>query len=135
MKKLVLLFLSLSGYFVNAQTGNSLILDGSLDNDPIKVQLINRTGYQIDTLIFHNRLFPVLENNDSTKTFQIGNYVEGDFVRGTIIGVSIDNANWVWHCLGRPHNSYPTKILKLEIILIPSPFIKGESRLITKISE
>lgn len=132
MKKIVIIILVLITHSAIGQSVKPSIVDGPIDKYPVTIRLINRTGYKIDTLIFYNILFPSLAKNDSTEFFLIANYVNGDIVDGRIAGFTIDNVNWVWHCLGRPYD-YQNKILRLEILMEPSRYIEGNYRLITKI--
>ncbi len=140
--------LFLSPYMMFGQSVSDSIIDGiyikemTLINgkyeyrvpNPVRVKLINSTGYDIDTLIFYGKHFPKLEKDSSTTFFDIPNYVNWDYATGNILNLKIDNANWVWNCKGVPFN-YEHKTLILDIVLVESKFRYGYYRMETRIKE
>ena len=121
------------------QKGHTNILDGALvskSSQPATVQLVNSTGYDIDTLLFYNIFFPSLEKDSSTAFFSIPNYKQSDFVRGSIQTVEIDNVRWYWNCKPDPLSfEYQSKNLIIEIILADSKMLENHYRLETRIKE
>lgn len=102
--------------------------------NPVKVKLVNSTGFDIDTLIFYSIYFPKLQKDSSTTFFTIPNYEKSDFVRGSIHGFEIDNGNWGWDCKPGPFD-YENKTLIIEIVLTDSKVLRKHYRLETKIKE
>lgn len=99
---------------------------------PVTVQLINSTGFDIDSVLFYNIYIPKLEKDSATDFFKIRNYKKSDFVHGSIPNIKIDNHNWVMHCRGVPYN-YENRTLIIEIVLVNSRTSEGKMRLETRI--
>ena len=74
MKNIIIIILLFITHSANGQNVKPSILDGPNDRHPVHVQLINRTGHKIDTLIIYKRLFLNLENKDSTDFFKTPHY-------------------------------------------------------------
>lgn len=134
MKNLTIAILFLSCKTAAGQNQEPTILDGLKNYGPVTVQLVNHTGYRIDTLIFGGIFFKYLENDSLTAPLKMDNYLENSFIYGSIHEIDLDKVQWIWHCTGAPYN-YQYKTLLVEIVLIESPFIVGKCRLISKILE
>ncbi len=104
--------------------------------NPVKIKLINSTGYDIKSLIFYSIYFPILSKDSATQFFQIPNYEISDFVVGEIKELEIDNNNWVW-CGTKKQNifNFENKTLIIEIIAIQSKMLENHYFLGTKIKQ
>lgn len=102
---------------------------------PVKVRLINATGYRLDSIYFYNNFFAVLEKDSATSFFKIPNYEDGYDIKGKIEQLEIRSGlPSGWDGKPVPYN-YPGETINVEIILRESRIQKGVFRLYTKFKQ
>ena len=98
------------------------------EHDPVRIQLINRTGYDMEKLVYENTFFRNLKNRDTTDVFIANNYFPGMIIEAKLQEMDLDNQHYVWHCKGVPYQ-YEGKSLVVELTLDQSPENKDRFRI------
>ncbi|MBN9293634.1 MAG: hypothetical protein J0G96_06615 [Flavobacteriia bacterium] len=102
---------------------------------PVKIQLVNFTGYRLDSILVYNTFFTVIEKDSSTPFFEIPAYEDGYGIQGKIKELEIRRGlapGWD----GKPVSyNYSGATIIVEIILKESRIQKGVFRLYTRFKQ